>query len=48
MGVSARDMLNAIAEGEDDPEKLANYARRTMKKKKGELALALKGSINSH
>ncbi|MFF2459485.1 hypothetical protein [Peribacillus simplex] len=34
MGVSARDMLNAIAEGEEDPEKLANFARRTMKKKK--------------
>ena len=30
-------MLNAIAEGEEDPEKLANFARRTMKKKKEEL-----------
>ncbi|MCM3587819.1 IS110 family transposase [Mesobacillus maritimus] len=48
MGVSARDMLNAIAEGEEDPEKLANFARRTMKKKKDELMLALKGYINSH
>lgn len=48
MGVSARDMLNAIADGEDDPEKLANFARRTMKKKKDELALALKGYINPH
>ncbi|WP_226670322.1 IS110 family transposase [Metabacillus litoralis] len=48
MGVSARDMLNAIAEGEEDPEKLANFARRTMKKKKEELKLALKGYINSH
>ncbi|GAA1385427.1 hypothetical protein GCM10009597_46720 [Peribacillus frigoritolerans] len=48
MGVSARDMLNAIAEGEEDPEKLANFARRTMKKKKDELELALKGYINSH
>jgi transposase len=48
MGVSARDMLNAIAEGEEDPEKLANFARRTMKKKKDELTLALKGYINSH
>lgn len=48
MGVSARDMLNAIAEGEDDPEKLANFARRSMKKKKDELTLALKGYINSH
>jgi transposase len=48
LGVSARDMLNAIAEGEEDPEKLANFARRTMKKKKDELELALKGYINPH
>jgi transposase len=48
MGVSARDMLDAIAEGEDDPERLANFARRTMKKKKDELVLALKGYIHSH
>jgi transposase len=48
MGVSARDMLNAIAEGEEDPEKLANFARRTMKKKKEELELALRGYINPH
>ena len=32
-----RDMLNAIADGEEDPEILANFARRTMKKKKEEL-----------
>lgn len=48
LGVSARDMLNAIADGEEDPEKLANFARRTMKKKKEELELALKGYINPH
>jgi transposase len=47
LGVSARDMLDAIADGEEDPEKLANFARRTMKKKKEELKLALKGYINS-
>ncbi|WP_399632655.1 transposase [Sporosarcina sp. SG10008] len=48
MGVSARDMLNAIADGEDDPMKLASFARRTMKKKKDDLELALRGYINSH
>jgi transposase len=48
MGVSARDMLSAIAEGEDNPEILASFARRTMKKKKDELELALQGYINSH
>ena len=42
------DMLHAIADGEEDPEKLANFARRTMKKKKDELKLALKGYINPH
>jgi transposase len=48
LGVSSRDMLNAIANGEEDPEILANFARRTMKKKKEELELALRGYINFH
>lgn len=48
MGVSSKDMLRAIAEGEDDPQKLANFARRTMKKKKEELELALRGFVNPH
>ncbi|MBT2653661.1 IS110 family transposase [Bacillus sp. ISL-18] len=48
MGVSSKNMLRAIANGEDDPEKLANFARRTMKKKKGELELALQGYVNPH
>ncbi|WP_180954249.1 hypothetical protein [Bacillus sp. M6-12] len=37
IGVFAREMLNAIADGEEDPEKLADFTRRTMKKKKEEL-----------
>lgn len=45
MGVSSKDMLRAIANGEDDPEKLASFARRTMKPKKEELELALKGYV---
>jgi transposase len=48
MGVSSKDMLRAIADGEDDPEKLVNFARRTMKKKKEELELALQGYVNPH
>jgi transposase len=48
MGVSAKDMLWAIANGEDDPEILSNFARRTMKKKKEDLKLALKGYISPH
>jgi transposase len=48
MGVSSKDMLRAIADGENDPEKLSNFARGTMKKKKDELELALKGYVNHH
>ena len=48
MGVSSLDMLRAIAEGENDPEKLAGFARRSMKKKKAELELALRGYIQPH
>lgn len=48
MGVSVKDMLRAIADGEDDPEILSNFARRTMKKKKEDLKLALKGYISPH
>lgn len=48
MGVFSRNMLRAIADGEDDPEKLANFARRIMKRKKDELELALHGYVNPH
>ncbi|MGG4498814.1 IS110 family transposase [Brevibacillus reuszeri] len=48
LGVSSRDMLHAIADGEEDPEKLASFARRTMKRKKDELELALRGYVNPH
>lgn len=40
-GVSSMEMLRAIADGEDDPVKLANLARRTLKKKKEELRVSL-------
>ena len=48
MGVSAKEMLRAIADGEENPEVLSNFARRTMKKKKEDLKLALKGYISPH
>src|SRR6476646_7393715 len=48
MGVSAKEMLRAIADGEEDPEKLASFARRTLKKKKEELELSLQGYVNPH
>jgi hypothetical protein len=48
LGVLAREILDAIAESEEDPTKLANFTRRTIKKKKDELELSLKGYIHSH
>jgi transposase len=48
MGVSSKDMLHAIGDGEEDPQTLANFARGTMKKKKEELELALRGYVNPH
>ncbi|WCK55719.1 IS110 family transposase [Aneurinibacillus sp. Ricciae_BoGa-3] len=48
MGFSSRDMLRAIGDGEEDPAKLANFARRSMKRKKDELQLALQGYVNPH
>jgi transposase len=48
LGVSARDMLRSLAEGNDDLEELTNFARGVMKKKKDELKLALQGYIQEH
>jgi len=48
MGLSSRDMLEAMVGGETDPETLAGFARRSMKRKKEELELALKGNMSSH
>ncbi len=48
MGVSAKEMLYAIANGEEDPKKLASMARRSLKRKKDELELALRGYVNPH
>jgi transposase len=47
-GVSSMEMLRAIADGEDDPVKLASMARKSLKKKKAELELALQGYISPH
>ncbi|GAE28652.1 mobile element protein [Halalkalibacter wakoensis JCM 9140] len=48
MGVSSRDMLQSIANGNDDLEMLSNFARGRMKNKKDELKLALQGYIQDH
>lgn len=48
MGVSAKKMLQAMAEGVDDPQELANMAQRTLKRKKDDLELALQGYVSPH
>lgn len=48
LGVSGRAMLQAIIEGTEDPELLANLARGRMKNKKEELMRALHGLIGPH
>lgn len=48
LGASGRTMLQAIATGEDDPEKLAQMARKGLRKKLPQLRLALQGQIRDH
>jgi transposase len=48
LGVSGRDMLEAIGGGEEDPEKLADLARRRLRAKIPELQLALQGRVTDH
>ncbi|SDP23395.1 Transposase, partial [Paenibacillus sp. yr247] len=48
MGLSSRDMINAMINAEEGPEKLASFARGVMKKKKEELELVLRGKMSSH
>ncbi len=47
LGVSGRQMLRALADGEQDTEKIADFARGQLKKKKGELQRALEGRLTS-
>lgn len=48
MGVSARAMLRAMADGENDPNTLAEMALRRLRGKIPELRLALNGAVNEH
>jgi transposase len=48
LGVSGRKMLHAMAEGEQDPEKLADMAVRQLRKKKTELKESLTGNLTDH
>ena len=48
LGASGRDMLRALIAGEQDPEKLADLARRQLRSKIPELRLALEGKVTEH
>lgn len=48
IGTSGRAMLGAIIAGDDDPERLADLAVGTARRKKAELVEALRGRVTSH
>jgi transposase len=48
LGVSGRAMLEAVIAGEDDPERLADLARRRLRGKIPQLRLALRGRVTEH
>jgi transposase len=48
LGVSGRDMLEALIAGETDPEKLADLARKRLRAKIPALQLALQGRVTEH
>src|SRR5438270_5142681 len=48
LGVSGRDMLEALIAGETDPEELAHLARKRLREKIPALRLALQGRVTDH
>ncbi len=48
LGVSGRDMLEALIAGESDPAKLADLARQRLRGKIPQLRLALRGRVTDH
>ena len=48
LGVSAMAMLRALAQGETDPVRMADMARRQLRKKIPQLQLALEGCVLPH
>jgi len=48
LGVSGRRMIEAIIAGEDNPEQLAELARKRLREKLPELRLALQGHVRDH
>jgi transposase len=48
LGASGRDMIRAMIDGQEDPEKLADLARRQLRGKIPELRRALLGRVTGH
>ncbi len=48
LGVSGREMIEALIQGEQDTEKMAQMARRQLRGKIPQLRLALDGTVNAH
>ena len=48
LGVSGRAMIEAIIRGEDDPERLADMARKRLRNKIPELRQAMQGRVTDH
>jgi transposase len=48
LGVSGRSMLEAIIQGENDPETIADLARGLLRNKLGQLRFALDGRVTEH
>jgi transposase len=48
MGVSGRDMINALIEGQTDPVRLAELARARLRDKIPQLKRALRGRVDDH
>jgi len=48
LGVSGRQMLEALADGEDDPAVLAGFAKRRLRAKLDQLRQALEGRVKPH
>jgi transposase len=48
LGVSGQQMLDAIIAGQQDPEQLADLARKRLREKIPELRLALEGRVRDH
>jgi transposase len=48
LGVSGREMIEALIQGEQDTQKIADLARRQLRGKIPQLRLALEGTLNEH